>query len=148
MSMQIAGQAMIAMPLTFPGFSEMRTPELSSSPACFEPLDPGIISASIPAFFVGRDRDGFWLVRDAKGESGGIFLLKSSALAFARRASRPLGCATIFPSERFELDVKNQGNPLVGYFRPLIQLAMAGWRQTAALIGWIAKAIEHRSKVL
>jgi hypothetical protein len=135
---------MIAMPLTFSGFSEAQ----ARKPACFEPLDPGIISASIPAFFVGRDRDGFWLVREAKGESGGIFLLKSSALAFARRASRPLGCATIFPSERFELDVENQGNPLVGYLKPLIRLAMAGRRQAVALIGRTVKAVEHRSKAL
>jgi hypothetical protein len=139
---------LIAMPLTFPGFSQAQAREPSGSPACFEPLDPGIISASIPAFFVGRDRDGFWLVREARGESGGIFLLKSSALAFARRASRPLGCATIFPSERFELDVENQGNPLVGYLKPLIQLAMAGWRQTVALAGRTVKAVEHRSKAL
>jgi hypothetical protein len=139
---------MIAMPLTFPGFSEAQAREPSSPPACFEPLDPGIISASIPAFFVGRDRDGFWLVREAKGESGGIFLFKGAALAFARRASRPLGCATIFPSERFELDVENQGNPLVSYLKPLIQLAIAGRRQTVALIGWIVKAVEHRSKAL
>jgi hypothetical protein len=138
---------MIAMPLTYPGFSEAEAPEPSHPPACFEPLDPGVVSASIPAFFVGRDRDGFWLVRDAKGESGGIFLLKSSALAFARRASRPLGCATIFPSEPFELDVENQGNPLAGYLKPLMQLAVAGWRRTAALTSRIAKAIEYRSRV-
>jgi hypothetical protein len=147
MTIQIAGHAMIAMPLAYPGFSEM-PPEPSNSPACFEPLDPSIVNASIPTFFVGRNRDGFWLVRDAKGETGGIFLFKNSALAFARRASRPLGCATVFLSERFELDVKNQGNPLAGYLKPLMQLAAAGWRRrTAALTGRIAKAIEQRSKV-
>ena len=61
-----------------------------------------------PAFFVGRNRDGFWLARDAKGESGGVFLFRSSALTFARRASGQAGCAMIFPSERFELDVENE----------------------------------------
>jgi hypothetical protein len=122
MNMQIASHTMIAMPLTHPGFSEAQALGPSNVPACFAPLDPGVISASIPTFFVGRDRDGFWLARDAKGERGGIFLLKSSALAFARRAARPLGCATIFPSERFELDVKNQGNPLASYLKPLFRL--------------------------
>lgn len=122
MNMQIASHTMIAMPLTHPGFSEAQARGPSNETTCFEPLDPGVISASIPTFFVGRDRDGFWLARDTKGERGGIFLLKSSALAFARRAARPLGCATIFPSERFDLDVKNQGNPLASYLKPLFRL--------------------------
>jgi hypothetical protein len=113
---------MIAMPLTLPGFSEAEAPPPSHLPPCFEPLDPAVISASIPTFFVGRDRDGFWLVRGAKGETGGIFLLKSSALAFARRASRPLGCATVFPAEPFELDVENQGNPFAGYLKRLLRI--------------------------
>jgi len=94
----------------------------STQPNCFQPLDPGVVDASIPTFFVGRNRDGFWVARDAKGENGGIFLFKSSALAFARRASRPSGCATVFPSERFELDVENQGNPLIAWLRPLARL--------------------------
>jgi hypothetical protein len=117
---------MIAMPLTCPGLSKSQALSQalapSAQPNCFQPLDPGVVNASIPTFFVGRNRDGFWIARDAKGENGGVFLFKSSALAFARRASRPLGCATVFPTERFELDVKNQGNPLVDYLRPLLRL--------------------------
>jgi hypothetical protein len=113
---------MIAMPLTYPALSESQGLTPSTQPTCFQPLDPGVVNASIPTFFVGRNRDGFWIARDAKGENGGIFLFKSSALTFARRASRPLGCATVFPTERFELDVKNQGNPLVNYLRPLLRL--------------------------
>ncbi len=93
-----------------------------ASPAPFQPLDSGILNESIPAFYVCRGSDGFWLVRDIKGENGGIFLLKNSALAFARRASHPNGCATILSSEPFELDVENQGNPLVACLRPLMRL--------------------------
>ena len=85
----------------------------------FQPLDPGILSASIPAFYIGRDSDGFWLARDVPGKNGGAFLLKSSALAFARRMSRPNGCATILATEPFELDVKNRGNRLVAGVRRL-----------------------------
>ena len=107
------------MSLTHPGFQKPQASKPATSPTCFQPLDAGVINASIPAFFVGRNRDGFWLARDAKGENGGIFLFKSSALAFARRASGRTGCAMIFPSERFELDVENQGNPLVDYLKPL-----------------------------
>ena len=56
------------------------------SQACFQPLDPAIVDASIPTFFVGRNGDGFWIARDANSQTGGLFLFKSSALAFARRA--------------------------------------------------------------
>jgi hypothetical protein len=112
---------MIAMPLAYPRLSESQALP-PSQPTRFQPLDPSVVNASIPTFFVGRNRDGFWIARDTKGEHGGIFLFRSSALAFARRASRPFGCATVFLSERFELDVENQGNPLVEYFRPLLRL--------------------------
>ena len=126
MNVHVTGRTMIAMPLTYSGFSESLASKPVASPACFQPLDPGVISASIPVFFVGRNRDGFWLARDAKGENGGIFLFKSSALAFVRRVSRSSGCATIFPSERFELDVENHGNPFVGYLKPLLWLVTFG----------------------
>ena len=113
---------MIAMPLTSLRLTKSQALAPSTQPNCFQPLDASVIDASIPTFFVGRNRDGFWIARDANGENGGIFLLKSSALAFARRVSEPSGCATVFPSERFELDVKNQGNPLIGYLKPLLRL--------------------------
>jgi hypothetical protein len=112
---------MITMPLTCPSVSKSPAAKPTTQPICFQRLDPAVLDASIPTFFVGRNRDGFWVARDAKGENGGIFLFKSSALAFARRTSQPLSCATVFPSERFELDVKNQGNPLAGYLRPLVR---------------------------
>jgi hypothetical protein len=40
-------------------------------------------------------------------------LLKQSALKFAHRSAQPAGCATMFLSERFELDIENKSNPLV-----------------------------------
>jgi hypothetical protein len=75
--------------------------------------DPSIISDAIPLFFIGRNRDGFWVARDADGRVGGIFLLKQSALKFAHRSAQPAGCATMFLPERFELDIENKGNPLI-----------------------------------
>ena len=138
---------MIAMPLTCLNVGESQTSTRSAQPTPFQPLDPGILNASIPAFFIGRNSDGFWLARDLKGENGGIFLFKNSALAFARKLSGRASCATIFPSERFELDVENNGNPLIEQLKPLMQLAMAGWRRTVTLTGRIAEAIERRSKV-
>lgn len=115
---------MIAMPLTLPELSGSPASKPPASPSCFQPIDPTVISASIPAFFIGRDRDGLWLARDARGENGGIFLFRSSALAFARRAAGSAGCATVFLSEPFELDVENHGNPLAGYLKPLLRLVI------------------------
>lgn len=103
----------------------------------FKPLDGDIISDAIPAFFVGRNKEGFWVAREAKGRIGGLFLLKSSALSFAKCNSLPTGCgcATIQPSDLFELDLENRGNPLVPHLGSLKRLALRAWQRTAALIG-------------
>jgi hypothetical protein len=100
------------------------TVETAAVAAPFQPLDPDIVSEAIPAFFIGRNEDGFWVARDAKGKTGGLFLFKNSALSFAGRSSPPRGCATIYPSNRFELDLDNKGNPLAAYLAPLMRLAM------------------------
>ena len=125
---------MTAMPLTCSNVSEAApAPKASTTVAPFQPLDAGILNASIPAFFIGRDSDGFWLARDVKGHVGGLFLLESSALAFARRHAWPLPCATVLSSEVLELDVENQGNPLIDYLRPLMRVAVRSLRRMAAL---------------
>jgi hypothetical protein len=107
--------------------------------AQFQPLDPGIVSEAIPAFFIGRNNEGFWVARDVKGRIGGTFLLKNSALLFARRNSQPGGCATIFPSERFELDLENKGNPLVGHLAQLKRLTIRHQQRVIALIDKLMK---------
>jgi len=99
--------------------------------AQFLPLDPGVLNETIPAFFIGRNHEGFWVARDVNGRIGGIFLLEDSAVSFARRQSGPTACATIFPSERFELDLENSGNPLVTRIGPLMRL----WRRITTFIG-------------
>ena len=124
--------------------SDILPPESPTVIAQFQPLDPGIVNEAIPAFFIGRNKEGFWVARDAKGRIGGIFLLENSALSFAKRNSRPAGCATIFPSERFELDLENKGNPLVTHLGPLIHLAMRRRQRMAALIRKITKAVKRR----
>jgi hypothetical protein len=98
----------------------------------FQPLDAGIVSDAIPAFFIGRNSQGFWVARETRGRIGGMFLLESSALSFARTNGGPAGCATILLSERFELDLKNNGNPLVPYLGSLMRAAMRARRQTVA----------------
>jgi hypothetical protein len=75
--------------------------------------DPRILCEAIPLFFIGQNRDGFWVARDADGRVGGIFLRKQSALKFADKNAPPVGCAKMVLSGRFELDIENKGNPLV-----------------------------------
>ncbi|WP_213739075.1 hypothetical protein [Bradyrhizobium sp. dw_411] len=151
---------MIAMPLTCPDISREQTSRhspattaqdsrptgilpgggVSTATAPFQPLDPGIINEAIPAFFIGRNSDGFWLAREARGKTGGIFLFERSALSFARRHSRAQGgCATIFPSERFELDLENQGSVLVAPLRRLMRLAAHTRQRIAAVISNIKR---------
>ena len=150
---------MIAMQLTGPDLSQRQLPGSSTAhygplPAGepftgsgqFQPLETGIVSDAIPAFFIGQNRDGFWVARDAKGRTGGIFLFQGSALAFAKRMSRPAGSATIFPSERFELDIKNNGNPVVVQLGWLVQFAIRTRQRTAAAISKMTKAVNDRFK--
>jgi len=114
--------------------------------AQFQPLDPGIVNGAIPAFFIGRNKEGFWVARDVNGRIGGIFLLETSALSFARRNSRPEGCATIFPSRRFELDLENKGNQFVVHLASLMRLAMRFRRRIAGFIGKMVEAVKGRLK--
>jgi hypothetical protein len=64
-------------------------------------------------------------------------LLKQSALKFAHRSAQPAGCAKMFLSERFELDIENKGNPLIARLgaakRVLTRLAprLISFRDTA-----------------
>ena len=76
---------------------------------------PGVFSESIPLFFIGRNKTGLWVAREAEGRTGGIFLFRESAIRFAGARSLPAGCATMFLAERFELDVDNHGSALVAW---------------------------------
>jgi len=129
------GRAVIAEPLT--GLSRGReTGEPATDGSQFGPLDPGIVSEAIPAFFVGRNEAGFWVARDAKGTIGGLFLFQNSALSFARNNSQPTGCATILPAHRFELDLKNNGNALLphwGWLKRLVRRQLQ--RVAASMVG-------------
>jgi hypothetical protein len=75
--------------------------------------DGRVLSETIPLFFIARNKNKFWVAREADGRTGGIFLFKRSALRFAAKHGLAVGCATMFLSDRFELDVENQGNRLV-----------------------------------
>jgi hypothetical protein len=155
---------MIAMQLTYPDSQPRPAPGRSTAAigqhgeragilaaagsatvtAPFQPLDPGIVNEAIPAFFIGRNKEGFWVARDVNGQIGGIFVLQNSALSFARRHSEPNGCATIYPSERFELDLENRGNRLAARFGSWMRLAIRLWRRVATVAAEITTALKRR----
>ena len=81
----------------------------------FQRPAPEDLSEAIPVFFIGRNKHGHWVARGADGKSGGLFWRKQAAIRFARRSARPARCATIFPTENIELDLENQGNPLLAH---------------------------------
>ena len=112
------------------------------------PPRPGVtvLSDSIPLLYIGRNHEGFWVVREAEGRIGGLFLLRCSALRFARQKSLPAGCATMFV-EHLELALPNQGSrvaePIASAMRVtkqrvpllanLVATAAAEWRKLAVL---------------
>jgi hypothetical protein len=87
---------------------------------------PEDLSEAIPVFFIGRNKDGHWVARGADGKSGGLFWRKQAAIRFATRSAWPARCATIFPSENIELDLENQGNPLLAHTEVTRMLRSAG----------------------
>jgi hypothetical protein len=90
----------------------------SSDPApevSFERPGADVVNGAIPVIFIGRNRDGLWVARDAEGKFGGLFWRRQSALRFARRRAATTGCATVYPRVRFELDTENAGSALAGY---------------------------------
>jgi hypothetical protein len=121
--------------------------------------DAAILSETIPLFYIGQNRHGCWVVREAEGRSGGLFISKRSALHFAQRQSAPTGCATMFVAGRLELDIENEGNDLVDSISVVIDAAvryapnlirfvgsMVGqWRE---LLGEISRALagERRNR--
>lgn len=115
-----------------------------------------IVSETIPVFFIACNSDGFWIARDAAGQTGGIFLTKRSALRFAKRLSGPFGGATVFLPDRIELDIKDQGDRiaafvanikrrLVGTFRKGVRKLLASQQILLATISQ-ARSDERRNR--
>lgn len=117
----------------------------ATAPTAFRPLDPDIVNETIPAFFIGRNRQRFWLARDVNGRIGGIFLFENSAAAFARANSGAAGCATVYLSEPFELDLENRGNPFVAQLASLIRFAKRLRARVIAVIGRTTEPVRKDS---
>jgi hypothetical protein len=45
--------------------------------AQFRPLDAGIVNEAIPAFFIGRNKEGFWIAVTSKDGSAEFFCLRA-----------------------------------------------------------------------
>ena len=82
--------------------------------------NPKMLSESIPLYFIARNKNGFWIAREAEGRTGGIFIFQRSALRFAKKASAPFGCATMFLPQRLELDVANRGTKITAWLNALV----------------------------
>jgi hypothetical protein len=65
--------------------------------------DRSALNENIPLFYIGRNRNGFWVVRSADARIGGLFVFKRSAVRFAREESEPAACALMFLTEPLEL---------------------------------------------
>jgi hypothetical protein len=96
--------------------------------------DRRVFNETIPLFYIGRSKNGFWVVREEKNRIGGLFFLRRSALRFAARNSGRAGRATMLLTQRFELDRANDGNPLAGALDAAVRAAARLARRFAALI--------------
>jgi len=114
-----------------------RSPQIApaaTAPAWPHRPDPSVLSNSIPVFFIGKTRDGFWVARDAGGRCGGLFLRQHSAVQFARARTALQPCATMHLTDPFELDIANEGNPLIGCLRSAMQWTRAAWSRLSATV--------------
>jgi hypothetical protein len=107
--------------------------------------DASALNEAIPLFYIGRNKSGLWVVREAAGCSGGLFLFKQSAARFARRQSEPAGCAIMFLTEPFELDVENKGGRFAGLLAAASKIAV---RRAPLLVGFIGSAITEWRKLI
>ncbi len=117
--------------------SPVRHEALSTHDPLFQRPCPEDLSEAIPVFFIGRNARGHWVARGADGKYGGLFWRKQAAARFATRCAWPARCATIFPSEIIELDLENQGNPLLAHIDVTRMLRIGG----AAVSAWLMMAI-------
>jgi hypothetical protein len=61
-------------------------------------------SASLSCLFVGRDRDGHWVVKDARSLCGGLFANRTEAIRFAMYECQRRPQSVIMMPDGLELD--------------------------------------------
>jgi hypothetical protein len=115
-------------------------PKFEHAATSFQRPGPEIVSRSIAVVFIGRNRDGVWVARDADGKFGGLFWRKGAALRFAKANAGPAGCAAVFPLARFELDLENSGNPFLSRLGTVKRLLVRPARRLTAMIRKLAQS--------
>jgi hypothetical protein len=97
--------------------------------------DRTILNASIPLFFIGRNRTGFWVARESTGRCGGLFLFRWSAARYARKNGLAGGGATMLVEHSIELDLPNQGSRFAELIATTIDIIRRGAPFVTNLIG-------------
>jgi hypothetical protein len=81
--------------------------------------DGSILNKTVSLFFVARDKDGFWIARNADFAFGGKFFFRHSALRFAGYYD---GSAIMMLTGVYNLDTRNNGNRYTKRLRPIRRL--------------------------
>ena len=61
-------------------------------------------AASLSCLFIGRDRDGHWVVKDARSLCGGLFANRTEAIRFAMYECQRRPQSVIMMPDGLELD--------------------------------------------
>jgi hypothetical protein len=107
--------------------------------------DFNILNETIPLFYIGQNRKGLWVAREAEGRSGGLFLFRRSAVRFAREQSEASGCGLMFLNKPLELDIENRGSDIV---EPLAAAMDASKRQAPGLAAFVGMAVTQWRKLV
>ena len=68
-------------------------------------------SSKAASLLIGQDHCGQWVVRDARGHFGGVFVDRREALRFAMFDSRRTPQSVIMTPYGLELDMTGEGGP-------------------------------------
>jgi hypothetical protein len=107
--------------------------------------DLSVLNETIPLFYIGQNKKGLWVVREAEGRSGGLFLLRRTAVRFAREQGEAAGCGLMFLNKPLELDIENRGSDIV---EPLAAAMDAAKRRTPRLAGLFGMAVTQWRKLV
>jgi len=121
--------------------------------------DASVINEAIPLFYIGRNKNGLWVAREAEGRIGGIFLTRRAATRFANESCEATGCATMLVTQPLELDFAQSGNGIASRHETattkdaslLLALRTAAIRAAVTIFGKLSRAFAseraHRQAV-
>jgi hypothetical protein len=107
--------------------------------------DLSVLNETIPLFYIGQNNKGLWVVREAEGRSGGLFLFRRAAVRFAREQGEAAGCGLMFLNKPLELDIENDGGDIV---KPLAAAMNAAKRRAPRLAEFVGTAVTQWRKLV